>query len=159
MTIKITEQNGRVLIRRWAYNPEKKRSMPTTIASMKGSVYAMPEQLPAEKIEEFGVTKEEQEQYIEYYKSKREESEKRLNKYKLERLGDDMKDVVEALEDSDAVDQLELEYIEKCSDAVNDLKKKLTAIKAKKVKAAKRKSEKKEEKTNRKPKLEVNVTL
>lgn len=142
MSIKITEQNGRVLIRRWAYDPEKKRSMPTTIASLPGGSYSLPTAIPADKIEKFGVTKEEQEQYQEYYQKRQDESKKEdiasclnIMNYSLERI-------LEALEDSTAVSQLELDHIEKCSSLANEVKKKLTDVKSKRVRAMKRKNKK-----------------
>ena len=142
MSIKITEQNGRVLIRRWAYDPEKKRSMPTTIASLPGNSYGLPKAIPTDKILEFSVTKEEQEQYQEYYQNRQDESKKEDIASCLSIMGYSLERILEALEDSTAVSRLDLDHIEKCSELANEVKKKLTDVKAKKVRAVKRKNKK-----------------
>lgn len=142
MTIKITEQNGRILIRRWSYDPAKKRSMPTNIMSFKDNVYLMPETIPAEKIAEFDITEDEQAQYVEFYKAKKEESEKSANRVTLLMAEKYLSSILESVGDSDAVAVVKLEELIKASEAADEVKKALTAAKNRRLRSERNKSKK-----------------
>lgn len=142
MAIKITEQNGRILIRRWSYDPAKKRSMPTNIMSFKDSAYSMPETIPADKIAEFDIDAEEQAQYAEFYKAKKEESEKSANRVTLLMAENYLNSILESISDSDAVAAVKLEDLIKASDAADEVKKALTAAKNRRLRSERNKSKK-----------------
>lgn len=136
MTIKITEQNDRILVRRWSYSTEKKRSLPTTVYSVKR--WSAPNELPADIVKTYEVDKGEQQDYIEFMKAKDVESERDTAKFNLKYLMDNLNKSKLALEDPELMNELDAEGYEKLSAAINDIKKIVTknknALKRKLVK-------------------------
>lgn len=137
MTLKITEQNGRVLARRWAYSKEKKRSMPTTVYADALS-RVMETKLPKDVIKKHNVTKEEQEEYTSYVTAYVEKSRNEGNLFTAKYLSETLKSASSALLNPELADQLTLEQLEILSERINEVKKIVTSIRNK----ARRKNEK-----------------
>ena len=136
MSIKITEQNKSVLVRRWKYNPERKRSLPTTIMSI--AKWKMPGTFTEEQIKEFELTQDEIGTYEKYVLDSNEESEKITKRVNARHSIDKIKDLMIALSDTEAQQTLSDEDIETLSENTNELKKLVTSIKAKRKRKAKK---------------------
>ncbi|CAK2105245.1 hypothetical protein VCRA2113O137_440002 [Vibrio crassostreae] len=124
MTIKITEQKNILVIRRWKYSPERKRSLPTQIFSV--SKWGAPNTLPADVISEHGVDADEQQTYVNYVTALKEEQSKNSAKYTLILLEKTLEQAKEALVDPELKDALTLDQYEGLSETVNDIKKLIT---------------------------------
>lgn len=146
MTIKITEQNNQILVRRWKYSTEKKRSLPTTLYSV--SKYSIKSELPESVISEHEVTEEEKQTFTDFVKNLKVEQEKISAKVSLWTLTDNLNKAKDALINPELRGELKLEQYEELSETVNEIKKLITKNKN----ALKRKESK------NKPKLTVKVT-
>lgn len=124
MTIKITEQNGRILVRRWSYSTEKKRSVPSTVYSVKR--WDAPAELPADTVKAHKVDKSEQQDYIEFMKEKSVESKRNSAKVGLRLLLDNLNKAKTALEDPELMNELDVDGYENLSNAINEIKKIVT---------------------------------
>lgn len=138
MTIKITEQKDVIVVRRWKYSPEKKRSLPTQVYSV--SRYKAPSELPDEVIEKHDVDTEEQKTYSDFVSEMKEESERSSAKVSLSILIYSLNKAKTALIDPELKDTLTLEEYEALSETVNEIKKLITKNKN----AIKRKATRKE---------------
>ena len=152
MTIKITEQKNIIVVRRWKYSSERKRSLPTQIYSV--SKYSLPDELPTEVVEEHKVDKEEQQTFIDFVSSMKAEQEKVSAKVSLILLTKSLNDAKSALIDPELREELTLEQYNELSETVNDIKKLITKNKN----ALKRKADRQQEKAKKEPKLTVKVT-
>jgi vacuolar-type H+-ATPase subunit I/STV1 len=147
MSIKITEQNNSILVRRWVYTPERKRSMPTTIMSIAN--WKIPKTFTLDQIKEFGITHEERLSYEKYVEGKNIEDEKQNKIDTAKSANIRISNVIVALSDPEAVGGVSDEEIEKLSETVNELKKLVTSTKSKR---------KRKTKTGKKPAgLTVNI--
>jgi hypothetical protein len=135
MTIKITEQKKSVLVRRWVYSPERKRTLPVTIMSVAN--WKLPKCLTEEQVREFDITADEIETYKKYVSDKSDETAKILKRATARTAIDQVKSIMEALSDPEALESLSDEDIEKLSNNTNDLKKLVTSTKAKRKRVAK----------------------
>ncbi|ODZ11033.1 hypothetical protein [Vibrio parahaemolyticus] len=124
MTIKITEQNNQILVRRWKYSKEKKRSLPTSLYSV--SKYSVPDELPEAIVSEHEVTKEEQQTFIDFVEKLNEEKERTSAKVSLWMLTDNLNKAKSALIDPELRGELKLEQYEELSETVNEIKKLIT---------------------------------
>ncbi len=124
MAIKITEQKNIILVRRWKYSPERKRSLPTQIYSIRR--YDAPERLPTDVVEKYGITDEEQQVFIDFVINLKEDQEKDRLKYSLYFLSDNLNKAKEALMDAEIRDILTVSEYEVLSNTVNDIKKLIT---------------------------------
>ncbi|HAS8492919.1 TPA: hypothetical protein I7732_20945 [Vibrio vulnificus] len=124
MTIKITEQKDVIVVRRWKYSPEKKRSLPTQVYSV--SRYKAPSELPDEVIEKHDVDTEEQKTYSDFVSKMKEESEKSSAQVSLSVLIHSLNRAKTALVDPELKDTLTLEEYEALSETVNEIKKLIT---------------------------------
>lgn len=138
MTVKITEQKGIIVVRRWKYSPEKKRSLPTQVYSVKS--YAAPTELPDDVIKEHGVDADEQQTFINFVAELKASQEKISAKISLRYLTDSLNKAKDALTDPELKDSLTLCQYEELSETVNEIKKLITKNKN----ALKRKESKKE---------------
>lgn len=138
MTIKITEQKDVIVVRRWKYSPEKKRSLPTQVYSV--SRYKAPSELPDEVIEKHDVDTEEQKTYSDFISKMKAESEKSSAQVSLSVLIHSLNRAKTALIDPELKDTLTLEEYEALSETVNEIKKLITKNKN----AIKRKATRKE---------------
>ncbi len=150
MTIKITEQKNVIVVRRWKYSPERKRSLPTQIYSV--SRYSVPSELPEDVIKEHEVDAEEQQTFVNLVAKLKEEQEKNSAKYSLRYLTDSLNKAKDALVDPELKGALTLGEYEELSETVNEIKKLITKNKN----SLKRKVVKKQDKA---PKLTVNVDI
>lgn len=146
MTIKITEQKKVIVVRRWKYSAERKRSLPTTIYSV--SRYSVPSELPEDLIKAHEVDAEEQQTFIDFVIKLKEEQEKNSAKFSLQFLTGSLNKAKDALVDPELKEALTLEEYEELSETVNEIKKLITKNKN----TLKRKATKQQEK---KPKLTV----
>jgi len=146
MTIKITEQKKVIVVRRWKYSAERKRSLPTTIYSV--SRYSVPSELPEDLIKAHEVDAEEQQTFIDFVVRLKEEQEKSSAKFSLQFLTGNLNKAKDALVDPELKEALTLEEYEELSETVNEIKKLITKNKN----TLKRKATKQQEK---KPKLTV----
>ncbi|EJG0899094.1 hypothetical protein C4H01_RS24455 [Vibrio parahaemolyticus] len=137
MTIKITEQKNIIVVRRWKYSAERKRSLPTTLYSV--NKYSIPDKLPNETIEAHQVDAEEQQTFIDFVKNLEEESKKKSEKASLKLLRYNLNNAKGALLDSELKHELTLEQYEELSETINEIKKLITknknAIKRKSTQA------------------------
>ncbi len=124
MTIKITEQNDRILVRRWKYSAEKKRSLPTTLYSVKR--WTAPDELPEAVVKGYDVEQGEQQDYIEFMKSKAIEAERSSAKYNLGHLVNALNKSKIALEDPELMNKLDVDGYERLSVTINEIKKLVT---------------------------------
>lgn len=124
MTIKITEQKNVIVIRRWKYSPDRKRSLPTQIYSV--SRYSVPNELPEEVITAHEVDAEEQQTFIDFVTKLKEEQEKNSAKFSLRYLTESLNKAKDALIDPELKDALTLEQYEELSETVNEIKKLIT---------------------------------
>ncbi|MEZ9296147.1 hypothetical protein AB4150_18735 [Vibrio cyclitrophicus] len=148
MTIKITEQKKVIVVRRWKYSAERKRSLPTTIYSV--SRYSVPSELPKDLIKAHEVDAEEQQTFIDFVTKLKEEQEKSSAKFSLRYLTDSLNKAKDALVDPELKDALTLEQYEELSETVNEIKKLITKNKN----TLKRKAAKQQ---NKEPKLTARV--
>ena len=121
MTIKITEQKKQVLVRRWKYEPSKKRTMPTTLYSVPS--HSLPPMLPDDVISEHNVDKEEMATYAEFFKNHQEQRERDSATGALLLLTGLLKDAKTALIDPELKEKLTLNQYEELSETVNEIKK------------------------------------
>ena len=121
MTIKITEQKKQVLVRRWKYEPSKKRTMPTTLYSVPS--HSLPPMLPDNVIFEHNVDKEEMATYAEFFKIHQEKRERDSATGALLLLTGLLKDAKTALIDPELKEKLTLNQYEELSETVNEIKK------------------------------------
>lgn len=138
MAIKITEQKDVILIRRWKYSPEKKRSLPTQVYSV--SRYKAPDKLPEDVIKKHSVDAEEQKTYIDFVSKLKEEQTKNNAKISLSVLSISLNKAKTALLDPELKETLTLNEYEELSETVNEIKKLITKNKN----AIKRKTTRKE---------------
>jgi hypothetical protein len=135
MTIKITEQNRSILVRRWAYSTERKRSLPVTIMSI--AHHKMPESFTEDQIREFEITSDEIETYEKYVLGKNDEMVKYRKMRDARNAIDQVKLIMEALSDPEALEELSDKDIDKLSENTNNLKKLVTGTKARRKRTAK----------------------
>ena len=124
MAIKITEQNQQILVRRWKYSAERKRSLPTSLYSV--SKFSVPDKLPDHVISEYGVTQEEQQTFVDFVKKLKEEIDRTSAKISLRLLTENLNKAKEALIDPDLKCSLKLKQYEELSETVNEIKKLIT---------------------------------
>lgn len=124
MTIKITEQKNLIVVRRWKYSPERKRSLPTQVYSV--SQHSLPEKLPKDVIQTHNVDVNEQQQFIEYVANLKEKQEKTNAKHTLRNLANNLNKAKSALLDTELKNTLTLEQYEDLSETVNEIKKIIT---------------------------------
>ncbi|WP_318479880.1 hypothetical protein [Photobacterium leiognathi] len=124
MAIKITTQKDMIVVRRWKYSKERKRSLPTTVYSV--TRYKMPSVLPASVILEYNITEEEQETYNAFAENVNEERNKFRIEYTLKGLRGSLLTAREGLVDERIKQELSLSDYELLSDTVNDIKKLIT---------------------------------
>ncbi|HCM0628217.1 TPA: hypothetical protein N2717_004551 [Vibrio parahaemolyticus] len=124
MTIKITEQKDIIVVRRWKYSKERKRSLPTQIYSV--SRYSVPSELPEDVIKAHEVDAEEQQTFIDFVSNLKEEQEKNSAKVSLWQLTRSLSKAIEALRDPELKDELTLEQYEELSEKANEVKKIIT---------------------------------
>lgn len=124
MTIKITEQNNQILVRRWKYSSEKKRSLPTSVYSV--SKFSGVKELPRTVVDEHGVDEDEQKVFRDYMQKLDEAREGRLVKRSLENLTDNLNSAKQALTDPELKEILSLGEYERLSETINDIKKIIT---------------------------------
>ena len=124
MAIKITEQNRVIVVRRWKYSKERKRSLPTQVYSV--SRYGVPDSLPESVINDHNVDKEEQQTFIDFVLELKKEQDVLRAKYSLRSLGESLMNAKQALIDPDMKAELTLEQYEELSNTVNDIKKLIT---------------------------------
>lgn len=141
MTIKITEQKKVIVVRRWKYSPERKRSLPTTIYSV--SRYSVPNELPENTIKTHEVDAEEQQTFVDFVAKLKEEQEKNSAKYSLRYLTESLNKAKDALIDPELKEVLTLEEYEELSETVNEIKKLITKNKNTLKKKATKQQEKK----------------
>jgi hypothetical protein len=134
MSIKFTEQNHRILARRWKYCKDTKRSKPETILSV--SMFSVPAKLSLDVIDKHNVTKEEQQQYIDFATEHNTKTEQDSKKRKANRVEDDLKEFVDVFTSVEALSELTLNDLEKASDHANNLKKLITKEKNKRKRQA-----------------------
>lgn len=144
MPIKITEQNNRLLVRRWHYSKEHKRSMPSTVYSV--ACRKAPATLPNSVVKKHDVTEEERQQYADHMAAIKEKENRESIHRGLKYLKFSLERASQALDDPKMLEDFTLEEMEEASEIINEVKKKITKVKnAKKRKLAK------------KPKLTENV--
>lgn len=124
MAIKITEQNKVIVVRRWKYSKERKRSLPTQVYSV--SRYSVPESLPESVINDHGVNQEEQQTFIDFVSELKKEQDALRAKYSLISLSENLMNAKKALVEPDMRAELTLEQYEELSNTVNDIKKLIT---------------------------------
>ena len=124
MAIKVTLQKDIVLVRRWQYSKERKRSLPTNVYSV--NRYQAPSELPAEVVEAHEVTAEEQQIYADFVTQLGKEMEVIHAKVGLRTLSDRLNDAKVALEDPELKETISLDEYENLSDTINEIKKLVT---------------------------------
>ena len=124
MAIKITEQNRVIVVRRWKYSKERKRSLPTQVYSV--SRYAVPDRLPDAVINDHSVDQEEQQTFIDFVSELNKEQDALRAKYSLRSLSDNLIEAKKALVDPDMRADLTLDQYEELSNTINDIKKLIT---------------------------------
>ena len=124
MAIKITEQNKIIVVRRWKYSPERKRSLPSHVYSV--SKYNLPDKLPLDVVTKHCIDDEEQQTWVDFALSLKAEFELSAAKYSLWSLSEKLGAAKEALVDVDLKKELTLEQYEDLSKTVNDIKKLIT---------------------------------
>lgn len=124
MTIKITEQKNIIVVRRWKYSPERKRSLPTQIYSV--SRYSVPNELPDDVISMFDIDADNQKYFSDFVVNLKEEQEKNSAKYSLRSLTKNLSGAKSALVDPELKDSLTLEQYELLSESINEIKKLIT---------------------------------
>ncbi|HGZ6746194.1 TPA: hypothetical protein ACOLZF_004618 [Vibrio parahaemolyticus] len=124
MSLKFTEQGRKILVRRWKYSPERKRSLPTTVFST--SIWRPDPTLPEEVIKEHSVTDEELKEYENYINSKKEEEGLRSEKTSLLALNFNLKRVESALSNPEACEEITLGQYEEMSEILANVKKLVT---------------------------------
>lgn len=124
MAIKITEQKKVIVVRRWKYSPERKRSLPTQIYSV--SRYSVPDELPEDVISTHEVDADEQKTFVDFVTKLKEEQEKNSAKFSLRYLTESLNKAKDALIDPELKDALTLEQYEELSETINDIKKLIT---------------------------------
>ncbi|GAA06974.1 hypothetical protein [Photobacterium leiognathi] len=139
MRIKVTLQKDIVLVRRWQYSKERKRSLPTNVYSVKR--YQAPSELPADVVEAHEVTAEEQQVYADFVAELKKDAEKASAEVGLMMLTKSLNRAKMALEDPDMREAISLDEYENLSKTINEIKKLVTKNKN----ALKRKTMKKEQ--------------
>jgi hypothetical protein len=134
MSLKFTEQNRRILARRWTYCKETKRSKPETILSV--NMFSVPDMLSTDVIKTHNVTKEEQQQYIDFATEHNTKTEQDSKKRKAGRVEGDLKEFVDVFTSVDALSELTLDDLENASKHANTLKKMITKEKNKRKRQA-----------------------
>lgn len=124
MGIKVTLQKDIVLVRRWKYSSERKRSLPTNVYSV--NRYQAPSELPSEVIEAHSVTAEEQQIYADFVTELGKEMEVIHAKVGLRSLSDRLNAAKVALEDPELKEIISLDDYEKLSETINEIKKLVT---------------------------------
>ena len=124
MSLKITEQGRKYLVRRWSYVPEKKRSMPTTV--YKVYRFEAPSQLPSDVVNEFSVTDEEHQEYIDFIARAKQESQEASARYNLRFLNESLNSARVALESKELRDSISLKEYEELSVTIGEIKKIVT---------------------------------
>lgn len=124
MSLKITEQGRKYLVRRWSYVPEKKRSMPTTV--YKVLRYEAPSELPEDVIKEFNITDEEHQNYIDFMGKTKKESLENRAKMSLRGLRYSLESARVALENSELRNEINLKEYEELSETIGEIKKLIT---------------------------------
>lgn len=124
MAIKITLQKDIVLVRRWQYSSERKRSLPTNVYSVKR--YQAPNELPEDVITEHNVDVEEQQTYADFVTELNKEMEKVSAKVSLRMLSQYLNQAKTALEDTELKEAISLDEYENLSNTINDIKKLVT---------------------------------
>ncbi|EGR1604380.1 hypothetical protein D6L34_25370 [Vibrio parahaemolyticus] len=124
MGIKVTLQKDIVLVRRWKYSPERKRSLPTNVYSVKR--YQAPNELPSEVIEAHGVTEEEQQVYADFVTELKKDAEKASAEVGLMMLTRSLNKAKVALEDPEMREAISLDEYENLSETINEIKKLVT---------------------------------
>lgn len=135
MTLKFTEQNHRILARRWTYCKDAKRSLPETILSV--SMFSVPEKLSLDVINTHNVTKDEQQQYIDFATEHNTKTEQDSKKRKANKVEGELKEFVDVFTSVNALSELTLDDLEKASEHANNLKKLITKEKNKRKRAVK----------------------
>ena len=124
MTIKITQQNNQILVRRWKYSSEKKRSLPTTLYSV--SEKNVQNELPANVVAEYGVDKMEQQTFIDFVVELNKGKEIDISKDAMLSLADDLQKAKMALLDPDLKTEMTYEQYQELSKSVDEIKKLVT---------------------------------
>lgn len=124
MAIKVTLQKDIVLVRRWQYSKERKRSLPTNVYSVKR--YQAPSELPSEVIEAHSVTAEEQQIYADFVTELNNEMAKITAKFGLKDLRSHLNNAKTALEDPELKEVITLDEYENLSETINEIKKLVT---------------------------------
>ena len=124
MTIKITQQNNQILVRRWKYSSEKKRSLPTTLYSV--SEKNVQNELPANVVAEYGVDKTEQQTFIDFVVELNKGKEIDISKDAMLSLADDLQKAKMALLDPDLKTEMTYEQYQELSKSVDEIKKLVT---------------------------------
>lgn len=124
MTIKITEQNNQILVRRWKYSAERKRSLPTSLYSV--SMFNRVNELPESVIAEHNVDADEQKVFSDYMQKLDEMSAVMSVKYNLEHLTKNLNSAKLALVDPELKEILSLDAYEELSETINEIKKLIT---------------------------------
>jgi hypothetical protein len=124
MGMKVTLQKDIVLARRWKYSPERKRSLPTNVYSVKR--YQAPSELPSEVVEAHEVTAEEQQVYADFVTKLGKEMEVIHAEVGLRLLSNRLNDAKVALEDPELKETISLDGYEKLSETINEFKKLVT---------------------------------
>jgi hypothetical protein len=134
MSLKFTEQNRRILARRWKYCKETKRSKPETILSV--NIFSVPDMLSTDVINTHNVTKDEQQQYIDFATEHNAKTEQDSKKRTARRIEVDLKGFVDVFTSVDALSELTLDDLENLSEHANTLKKLITKEKSKRKRQA-----------------------
>ncbi|NNN54567.1 hypothetical protein FKN11_24425 [Vibrio sp. 2-2(7)] len=124
MAIKITEQNKLIVVRRWKYSPERKRSLPTQVYST--NKYVPDEQLPLDVIKQHQITDEEHQTYIDYVAKVKQKQDEQSAKWSLSSLTSSLNRAKQALVDPELKETLSVEEYEELSETVNEIKKLIT---------------------------------
>lgn len=124
MAIKITEQNKLIVVRRWKYSPERKRSLPTQVYST--NKYVPDEKLPLDVIKQHQITDEEHQTYIDYVAKVKQKQDEQSAKWSLSSLTSSLNRAKQALIDPELKETLSVEEYEELSETVNEIKKLIT---------------------------------
>jgi hypothetical protein len=134
MSLKFTEQNHRILARRWTYCKDAKRSKPETILSV--SMFSVPAKLSLDVVNTHNVTSDEQQQYIDFATTHNAKTEQDSKKRTARMIEGDLKEFVDVFTSVDALSELTLDDLEKSSEHANTLKKLITKEKNKRKRQA-----------------------
>jgi hypothetical protein len=124
MALKCTEQHNKILVRRWKYCAERKRSLPTTVFTT--CKWRPDSTLPESVIGEFDVTEDELRSYEKYISERVEKDRISSEKYALKHSDMPLEKMIKALDNPDACDEITIEMYERMSELLATAKKAVT---------------------------------